>query len=90
MTTPDHVRWVDETKCVTSSHRRELNAVKQTGLPSGASSVRSLIPSDPLKFQAVWLVVNHSRANIYHVDMIYTKHSSISEWVMGGGITVSV
>ena len=83
MTGSEHIRWVNKTECVIFSHRIELDTVQFPGGPSTVYSIHSSIPSNPQEFQSVWLVVEHSRTYIDHVNMVNPENSSVSVWVIG-------
>jgi hypothetical protein len=88
VTASEHIRGVDETKCILISHIRKLNTVKFSGGPSRVKGIHGAVPPNPQEIQPMWLVVDHSRTNIYYISVINAKNSCISEGMIGGRIVI--
>jgi hypothetical protein len=86
----EYVVGVDKTKCIVIGHGCKLNAVQFSSGPSRVTTVHSAVPPNPQDLHAMWLVVDHSRTNIYNVDVVNTNNLSISEWVIGGQVAIVV
>jgi hypothetical protein len=48
----------------------------------GVNSIQvNIEPMNPKEIKLYWLIANHAWACAYNIDMVYSKHTCIEEWV---------
>src|SRR5277367_7157582 len=82
---------IEKTEGVISSHWGKGKAVQTwTRRPFEPLNRVSVIQTEiertnPKEIELHWFIANHAWSCIYHIDMVYSKHSCVEEWVRGLG-----
>src|SRR6266481_5159785 len=81
MTRPQDVFWIHKSKCILGSHWWETDGVQSKVSPSDIMK-----PPDPQKFETSRLIIYHALPGINHIGVVYPKHASVHERMIGLGI----